>query len=67
MEITKKTIIADILKAYPGSAEIFEKFHMGCTSCMGVSNESIEKGSRMHGLDPDEFLAEIKTFVASQK
>ncbi|HAL85993.1 MAG TPA: disulfide oxidoreductase [Deferribacteraceae bacterium] len=67
MEITAKTIIADVLKACPSSVEVFDKFNMGCMSCMGVANESIEKGSRMHGLDPDEVVAELVKFVAGCK
>jgi hybrid cluster-associated redox disulfide protein len=65
MEITEKTIIADVLRAYPKSAGVFDKFNMGCVSCMGVANESIEKGCMMHGLDPEEVLAELKNFIAA--
>ncbi|MGE4497468.1 MAG: DUF1858 domain-containing protein [Deferribacterales bacterium] len=67
MEITAKTLIADVLKACPASVEVFDKFNMGCMSCMGVANESIEKGSRMHGLDPEEVLAELRKFVGGSK
>ena len=36
MAISKDTLIADILKETPGSKDIFEKFNMGCISCLGI-------------------------------
>ncbi|WP_022852131.1 DUF1858 domain-containing protein [Limisalsivibrio acetivorans] len=65
MEITKKTIIADVLRHNPKTSEVFEKYNMGCVSCMGVANESIEKGCLMHGLDVEEVLADLKNFLNS--
>ncbi|AEI15797.1 MULTISPECIES: DUF1858 domain-containing protein [Flexistipes] len=60
MSITKDQLIADILKENPGSVEVFEKFNMGCVSCLGVQNETLEKGCTMHGLDVNEVLKELK-------
>jgi hybrid cluster-associated redox disulfide protein len=66
MEITKDTIIADVLKYNPKTVEVFDKFNMGCISCMGVQNESLEKGSLMHGMDVNELLAELKKFLSEE-
>lgn len=62
MSLDKKMLIADILKEYPGSDEVFEKFNMGCVSCLGVQNESLEKGCMMHGLDVNKVLEELKKY-----
>lgn len=60
MSITKDKLIADILRENPGSVEIFEKFNMGCVSCLGVQNETLEKGCLMHGLNVNEVLKELQ-------
>jgi hybrid cluster-associated redox disulfide protein len=60
MAISKDTLIADILKETPGSKDIFEKFNMGCISCLGIQSETLEKGCMMHGLDVNEVLKELK-------
>lgn len=60
MKIIKDTLISDILKAFPKSMEIFEKYNMGCFSCMGVQNETLEKGCLMHGLDVNAVIKELE-------
>lgn len=59
MNITKDTIIADVLKNVEGSIEVFNKHNMGCVSCMGVQNETLEKGSLMHGINVEVLLKEL--------
>lgn len=61
MKIIKDTLISDILKAFPKSMEIFEKYNMGCFSCMGVQNETLEKGCLMHGLDVNAVIKELES------
>lgn len=63
MNITKDSIIADVLKSVPGSNEIFEKYNMGCLSCMGVQKETLEKGCLMHGMDVNKLIEELKTII----
>ncbi|BAI80281.1 conserved hypothetical protein [Deferribacter desulfuricans SSM1] len=63
MKISKDMIIVDVLRKYPKVVEVFEKFNMGCVSCLGVQNESIEKGCMMHGINPDELINELEKFI----
>ncbi|MDE7169683.1 MAG: DUF1858 domain-containing protein, partial [Mucispirillum sp.] len=37
--------------------------NMGCLSCMGIQNETLEKGCLMHGLDVDEIMIRLKNLV----
>ncbi len=60
MIITKDTLIADILKNINGAKELFESLNMGCLSCMGIQNETLEKGCLMHGLNIEEIMDKIK-------
>lgn len=59
MKIDRNTKIADILKEKADAIEVFEKYKMGCISCLGIQNETLEKGALMHGLSVQELLDEI--------
>jgi len=59
IEITKDTIIADILREYPECIEVFNRHNMPCQTCMGASTGTIEEGSIMHGVDQDTIIAEL--------
>jgi len=56
MEITKDSIIGDVIDAYPELAEIFFSFGMHCTSCPVARAESIEQAGEMHGIDVNELV-----------
>ena len=64
MKVTKESLIADVIRAYPKTLTVFEKYNMGCTSCMGLQNESLEKGCLMHGLNVNEILKEIDKLIS---
>ena len=59
MKIERNTKIADILKEKPDAVKIFEKYNMGCISCLGIQNETLEKGALMHGISVEDLLEEI--------
>ena len=63
MKITKDSLIADIIRIYPKALDIFEKYNMGCISCMGLQNESLEKGCLMHGLSVDDLIQDIEKLI----
>ena len=59
MIITKDTLTADILKNINGAKEFFFFFYMGCLSCMGIQNETLEKSCLMHGLNLEEIMEKL--------
>lgn len=59
MIITKDTLTADILKNINGAKEFFESLNMGCLSCMGIQNETLEKSCLMHGLNLKEIMEKL--------
>lgn len=59
MIIKKDTLTADILKNINGVKEFFESLNMGCLSCMGIQNETLEKSCLMHGLDIEEIMKKL--------
>lgn len=58
-EITKDTIIGDLLKAMPQSASVLTNCGMHCVYCPASLNESIEEACMVHGLDCDTLLDEL--------
>jgi hybrid cluster-associated redox disulfide protein len=59
MDIDKNTLISNIIKAYPSAISVLDKYNMSCASCLGLQNESLEKGCLMHGLDVNEVIKEL--------
>jgi hypothetical protein len=37
---------------------------MNCASCLGLRDESLEKGCLMHGLNVDEVIAELNKLAS---
>lgn len=60
-ELNLNILIGDIIKRYPESKDTFQKyFGDGCFDCPGQEYESIDMACRMHNVDPDKFLNELK-------
>lgn len=64
IDITKDSVIGDVIKAVPGANKVIEKyFGTGCFTCPGINMESIAFGATMHNTDPEQIVAEIKKLV----
>ena len=62
-KITKDFIIGDILDAEPDCAKFFFEIGMHCLGCALATAESLEQACAAHGVDPDEFLVELKAYL----
>ena len=67
VEITKDTIIGDILDVAPQTAPIFFGIGMHCLGCPSARGESIEDACAVHGTDADELVAKINAYLADKK
>ncbi len=63
-QITKDTIIADILKIAPDSAPLFYSIGMHCLGCAMSSGETLEEACEVHGVNCDEFMGKLQEYVA---
>ena len=64
-EITKNSVIGDVIKAIPGAENVIRKyFGAGCFTCPGINMESISFGAAMHNIDPEKIVEEIKKLKA---
>ena len=64
--ITKDMTIAEIVKNYPKSVNVFLKHHMMCFGCAVAKVETLEEGCRGHGIDVDEMLKELNAEEESE-
>jgi len=62
-QITKDTIIADILKIAPDSVPLFRSIGMNCLGCAMASGETLEQACFAHGVDVDDLLSKLTEFV----
>ena len=60
----KHMSILEALEANPQARQVFERWGMGCSLCIGAQLESIESGATLHGVDPDEIVAELDRLEA---
>ncbi len=67
MEITKESIIGDVLDYDIDTASFFFAIGMHCLGCPASRGESIEDACAVHGTDPDELVKKINEFLAAKK
>ena len=54
-------LIAEVLALHPGAAEVLARHHLaGCPACALNPLESLEEGTRTHGIDLARVLADLE-------
>ena len=66
-EITKETIIGEVLDFDPDAAQFFLAVGMHCLTCPVSRMESIEDACEVHGTDADELIEKLNAYFAEQK
>ena len=61
--VTKDTMIGDLLQIDQNVAPLLLNIGMHCLGCPSSQMETIEEAAMVHGLDPDDLVVEIKTFI----
>lgn len=62
--VTKDTMIGDLLQIDQNVAPLLLNIGMHCLGCPSSQMETIEEAAMVHGLDPDDLVVEINTFIA---
>lgn len=57
--ITKNMIIADIIRNYPGTVEVFQRYNLDCYECQIADIETIEHGAGVHKVNIEELLYDL--------
>ena len=61
--VTKDTMIGDLLQIDQNVAPLLLNIGMHCLGCPSSQMETIEEAAMVHGLDPDDLVVELNTFI----
>ena len=64
-QITKDTIIGDILDIAPETAPIFLSIGMHCLGCPSSRGETVEQACMVHGVEVEKLLEQINCAMAN--
>ena len=65
-EISRDTMISEILSNAPEAMPVFQNIGMHCLGCPASRGETIEEACAVHGTDADELMAKINEFLAAK-
>ncbi|MBQ9415263.1 MAG: DUF1858 domain-containing protein [Clostridia bacterium] len=63
--VTRETVISDLLEINPRCGRFLLEIGMHCLSCPMSLGETLEEACEVHGVDPDELIAEINDFLVN--
>ena len=66
MRIDRKMKIEDVLQTYPETISVFSRYGVACPSCSAASYDNIEVGAKVHGIDVDQFLADLNATIIAR-
>ncbi len=66
MQITKDTVIGNILDEAPDTAPFFLEMGMHCLGCPASRGETVEMACMVHGVNSDELVEKINKFLAEK-
>ena len=66
MQVTKDTLIGDILDHDVNTAQFFFEIGMHCLGCPHSRGESIAEACAVHGTNADELVKKINDYLASK-
>ncbi|MBQ9514479.1 MAG: DUF1858 domain-containing protein [Ruminococcus sp.] len=61
--INEKTLVGEIVRAYPEAIEVLLSKGMHCLGCPASQAESIADACMVHGLDPDEVIEAVNAKI----
>lgn len=66
MEVTKDTVIGDILDNNVECARFFFEIGMHCLGCPASRGETVAQACAVHGTDADELVEKLNAFLAGK-
>ena len=66
MEITKNSIIGDVLDFDSGTAKFFFEIGMHCLGCPASRGETIEQACMVHGTNADELVKKLNEYFSAK-
>ncbi len=66
MQITKNSIIGDVLDLDAGTAKFFFEIGMHCLGCPASRGETIEQACLVHGTNADELIKKLNEYLSAK-
>lgn len=63
IHITGDMIIQDVVRQWPETIEVFFDYGIHCVGCGLAMHETIAQGVKGHGIDPEDFLADLNWLI----
>ena len=57
--IDKDMLIGDIVRRYPQTLAVFERYGLTCLECQIADYEALEHGADVHHIDVEKLLGEL--------
>ncbi|HTP65860.1 MAG TPA: DUF1858 domain-containing protein [Geobacteraceae bacterium] len=64
--IDKEMIIGEIVRRYPQTLAVFEKYKLTCFECQIADFEALEHGAGVHHVDVETLLRELNEVIGEQ-
>ncbi len=61
--ITKEMTIGEIVRLYPQTLEVFNRFGLDCFECQMAELEKLEHGAGVHKVDVDLLIEELNRTI----
>ncbi|MDR3207128.1 MAG: DUF1858 domain-containing protein [Oscillospiraceae bacterium] len=65
-QVTKDTIIGDVLQMDGQTAQYFLEIGMHCLGCPASRGETVEEACMVHGVNPDDLLDKLNSLLAKK-
>ena len=63
--IGKDMKIEDVLRKYPQTIPVFQRFGIDCAECQLSGYEDLEHGAKVHGIDVEALLERLNESLAA--
>ena len=62
-EISRDTMISEILTNAPEAMPVFQNIGMHCLGCPSARSETVEEACQVHGVDADELVKKLNAAI----
>lgn len=62
-KITKDMSIAEVVRKYPQTIEVFFNYELHCIGCAAADFDTVESGARVHGVNVEHLLFDLNKMV----
>ena len=61
--ISRDMFIAEIVRRYPETLAVFEKYKLDCFECQIAEYEALEHGADVHHVNVEDLIAELNQVI----